>query len=105
MRKKRVLELLLLLGSSVWWKSALKLGSGHVNLAPRILWTWEAMLILPKFENLGAQKSLWSAAQIEPSAPEMPGVSVGDGAGFPFHVCPGLDMLCQHSCVLSDSDE
>lgn len=41
------------------------------------------------------------AAQIKPSAPEMPGVSVGDGAGLPFHICPGFGMLCASTAVSS----
>lgn len=44
---------------------------------------------------------MWSAAQIEPSAPEMPGV--GDGAGLPFHVCPGLGMLRAGTAISSET--
>lgn len=38
---------------------------------------------------------------MEPSAPEMPGV--GDGAGLPFHVCPGLGMLHAGTAISSET--
>lgn len=49
MRNKCVQKLFLLLGSSMKWNTALKLGSGQVILALTILWTCEAML---KYEQI-----------------------------------------------------